>query len=79
MTQQLEKPAFVICIDNDGYPASLERCKVYRLMPDAKAAEHRMVRVVDESGEDYLYPETRFVKIELPRQAMAAFPPATAA
>ncbi len=79
MTQELENAAFVICIDNDGYPASLERCKVYRLVSDAKAAEHRMLRVVDESGEDYLYPETRFVKIVLPRRAVAAFQPATAA
>lgn len=79
MTQKLDDAAFAICIDNDGYPASLERCKVYRLMPDPKAAEHRMVRVIDESGEDYLYPEARFVKLEIPRQARAAFPPATAA
>ena len=52
---------FVICIDNSGYEASLERRKLYALIPDEAAAEHHQLRVTDESGESYLYPETCFV------------------
>ncbi|HUQ32055.1 MAG TPA: hypothetical protein VM095_08040 [Pyrinomonadaceae bacterium] len=58
---------FVICIQNDGYPASLELWKVYRIVPDEKAARHQLIRVIDESGEDYLYSETYFVPIKLPQ------------
>jgi len=64
---------FVVCIKNDGYSASLELFKIYRLIPDARAEEHGLVRVVDESGEDYLYPADYFAPIELPeiiKQAM---------
>jgi hypothetical protein len=58
---------FVICIQNEGYPASLELWKVYRVLPDEKAAKHQLVRVVDESGEDYLYSESYFASINLPQ------------
>ncbi len=58
---------FAICVQNEGYPASLELWKVYRVLPDNKAAKHQLVRVVDESGEDYLYDQKSFVKIELPK------------
>ena len=64
---------FVVCIDNEGYPASLEVRKVYQCLPDSSAAKHHLIRVIDESGEDYLYPETRFVQIGLPQRAIAAF------
>ncbi len=57
----------VICIDNEGYPASLERRKIYRALRDDAAAEHGMIRVIDESGEDYLFPEKLFVPLELPK------------
>ncbi|MBI4312464.1 MAG: hypothetical protein HY681_11890 [Chloroflexi bacterium] len=57
---------FVICIRNEGYPVSLERRKLYRIIPDAEAAKRRQLRVVDESGEDYLYPEDLFVRVKLP-------------
>ena len=57
---------FVVCVKNDHYPASLELFKIYRLIPDARAEEHGMLRVIDESGEDYLYPADYFVLIELP-------------
>ena len=66
---------FVICIRNDGYPASLEPCKVYRVIADSDALVHQMVRVIDESGEDYLYPQDRFVAIDLPRAAAVVFAP----
>jgi hypothetical protein len=58
---------FVICIENKGYPASLELWKVYRVLTDEKAAKHQLIRVIDESGEDYLYSERWFVPIKLPQ------------
>lgn len=63
---------FAICIQNEGYPASLELWKVYRVLPDEKAAKHRLIRVVDESGEDYLYSEDYFVRIQLPQSVEEA-------
>ena len=56
----------VVCIDNDGYPASLELHKIYRALPDADAATHGDLRVVDESGEDYLFPASAFAPIQVP-------------
>jgi hypothetical protein len=66
------KHHFAICVQNEGYPASLELWKVYRVLPDEKAAKHGLVRVVDESGEDYLYTESWFVPIKLPQAAEKA-------
>jgi hypothetical protein len=63
---------FVVCVQNEDYPASLELWKIYRMLPDEKASKHKLVRVVDESGEDYLYPETYFVPIKLPQAAEEA-------
>jgi hypothetical protein len=60
---------FAICIDNAGYPASLELHKVYRVLPDDRAERDDYIRVIDESGEDYLYPAASFVPIELPPPA----------
>ncbi len=57
---------FAICIQNAEYAASLERRKIYQILPDEDAARHQLVRVIDESGEDYLYPANYFVPIELP-------------
>jgi len=57
---------FVICVDNEGYPASLERWKVYRSLPDREADAHNLLRVIDESGEDYLYAKSLFRPIDLP-------------
>lgn len=57
---------FVVCIDNEGYEASLERRKIYLALPDAGAEKRGHIRVVDESGEDYLYPKAMFVAVELP-------------
>ena len=56
---------FVVCLKNRGYEASLERRKIYRVLPDPDAAKHRQIRVIDESGDDYLYPENFFAPIEL--------------
>ncbi len=64
---------FMICVDNEGYEASLELRKVYRIKADARAREQDLVRVVDESGEVYLYPLDRFVAIKLPKAAERSF------
>ncbi len=56
---------FVVCLRNKGYEASLERHKIYQALPDTDAAKHHQIRVIDESGEDYLYPENYFAPIEL--------------
>jgi len=63
---------FAICVQNEGYPASLELWKVYRVLPDDKATRHQLIRVVDESGEDYLYDQSWFVPIKLPQAAKEA-------
>jgi hypothetical protein len=68
---------FAICIQNEGYPASLELWKVYRVLPDEKAAKHQLIRVIDESGEDYLYSESSFVPIKLPQAVEKAMLAAT--
>lgn len=60
------RPRFAVCIDNTGYPSSLERYKIYRVLPDEEAARDGDIRIVDESGEDYLYHATCFVTIEVP-------------
>ena len=64
---------FVICIWNRGYEASLELRKIYQAIPDTAAERHRLVRVIDESGEDYLYPGEFFIPIELPKAIEKAF------
>lgn len=56
---------FVVCIDNADYPASLERCKIYQKLLDQQAEQRQYIRVIDESGEDYLYPQTLFIPITL--------------
>ena len=58
---------FAVCVDNRGYPASLELHKIYRVLPDEDAAAEGDIRVIDESGEDYLYSANRFVEIEPPQ------------
>jgi len=58
---------FAVCINNSGYPASLELHKIYRVIPDEDAAADGDIRVIDESGEDYLYPASRFVEVKLPQ------------
>ena len=67
MRLQNSTTKFVICINNEDYPASLELRKIYRTLPDARAARHGLVRVIDESGEDYLYPTDYFAPIKLPQ------------
>jgi hypothetical protein len=57
---------FMICVDNRGYKSSLETRKIYEVLTDKAADQHRQLRVVDESGEDYLYPENFFAPVTLP-------------
>jgi len=63
---------FVVCINNDEYPASLELHKIYRTLPDSDAEQDGDLRIIDESGEDYLYPAKWFVFINLPYEAEAS-------
>jgi hypothetical protein len=58
---------FVVCIRNDEYPVSLEPRKIYQVIADPDAAAHGHIRVIDESGDDYLYPAEYFLEVELPR------------
>ena len=62
----------VVCVDNEGYRASLEKRKIYIALRDAAAEKHGLVRVVDESGEDYLYPKAFFHAIALPQYVRKA-------
>jgi hypothetical protein len=66
--KELKKTAlkFAVCVNNSAYPASLELHKIYRVLPDEDAALDGDLRVIDESGEDYLYPAKRFVPIAVP-------------
>jgi hypothetical protein len=59
-------PKFVICISNSGYEASLELRKLYEVVSDSIAEKHGQIRIIDESGEDYLYPPSLFVRVDLP-------------
>lgn len=68
-----KRDRFVLCVRNDSYEASLEPRKIYRVVDDAKAEARALVRVIDESGEDYLYPAEFFVPIEVPEKAALAF------
>lgn len=56
---------FVVCIDNEGYPEALELRKLYRVLSDSTAAKVNFLRVIDESGEDYLYPKSFFAPVRL--------------
>jgi hypothetical protein len=62
----------VVCIDNDGYATSLEKRKIYVVLRDAASEKHDLLRIVDESGEDYLYPKASFRSIALPQAVKKA-------
>jgi hypothetical protein len=62
----------VVCVDNEGYPASLEKRKIYVALADQTADKHALVRIVDESGDDYLYPKSFFREIALPQSVKKA-------
>ena len=75
MKRRRPNERYLLCVRNDGYPASLLTRRLYEQLPDVAAEAHGLVRVIDESGDDYLYPEKLFASVELPRpilQAIAA-------
>jgi hypothetical protein len=75
MKQQSSAAHFAVCLDNEGYGASLEVGKLYRVIPDEEAPAHGYVRVVDESGEDCAFSANRFYPVKLPlavEQALSA-------
>lgn len=61
---------FVVCVANEGHEASLEIRKIYAKLPDPTAESHGQVRIVDESGEDYLFPAALFAEIRLPAETL---------
>ena len=63
---------YVICIENSDYPVSLEKRKIYEVLPDPVATKTDQIRVIDESGEDYLYPAKLFVDAKLSKETQAA-------
>jgi len=67
-----EQKHFAVCVRNEEYEASLELRKIYEVLEDSEAAKHQMIRVVDEEGEDYLYPASWFLSIELPQDVEQA-------
>jgi hypothetical protein len=71
MGQHSEKRAFMLCIENKDCE-DLERRKIYQVLSDDEASKEGYVRVIDESGEDYLYPESYFILLQLPREAQEA-------
>ena len=66
MTHNQTINSYVLCINDGGYPESLEVRKVYAVLPDERAAMNNYIRVIDETGEDYLYPANFFVSLKLP-------------
>ncbi len=71
--KNINEQPFAICLCNEGYPASLDVRKIYQILPDAEAAKHHQLRVIDESGEDYLYPDDYFAFVNLPENAKQVF------
>ena len=67
-----QKKGFVVCVRNTGYPASLELRKIYQALADPEAETHGLLRVIDESGEDYLYPRKFFLSLDLPQPVESA-------
>jgi hypothetical protein len=72
MEDETTQPRFAICISNAGYPDDLKVRTVYHILPDESAARSNYMRIVDETGEDYLYPAAYFVFIDVPPEAAEA-------
>jgi hypothetical protein len=66
MKKKSKRTVFAVCINNTGYPASLEAGKLYQVVPDAEAEKHGLIRVIDESGEDYGFSSERFFVLDVP-------------
>ena len=72
MTESNHERRFAVCVRNEGYEASLELHKIYRVLPDLEGEREGDIRVIDESGEDYLYPVEWFVSIEVPESVQVS-------
>ena len=72
VTDSLSRKKFALCLRNDGNPASLEVFKVYRVVSPRAKDDPQDIRIIDESGEDYLYPRENFLPIKLPSRALQA-------
>jgi len=70
--KKINSRQLVICIRNEDYPASLEKRKIYEAIPDPDAVKYNQIRIIDESGEDYLYPEEYFIPVTLPKNVKEA-------
>jgi hypothetical protein len=77
MKRKNSNPLFAVCINNSEYPASLELHKIYRVLADEDAEQDGDLRVIDESGEDYLYPADYFMMVELPLEVQRVLLQAT--
>jgi hypothetical protein len=73
MTKKTIKPRFAVCASNENCD-DLEVWKIYRVLPDDNAAREHFLRIVDEAGEDYLYPASRFVLVDLPQAVVKRLP-----
>ena len=72
MNRKNHSPRFAVCVNSKGYEVSLEPRKIYRVLPDPGAAKHGYLRVIDETGEDYLFDAARFLPIAIPRPMQRA-------
>ncbi len=72
MSTRTARPKYVVCVENADYPVSLELHKIYRTLPDEDALANGDLRIVDESGEDYLFPASAFVAISLPERVRSS-------
>jgi hypothetical protein len=73
MARRSPKALYVVCISNRGYQAALVSRRIYQSLPDPEAAKRSLIRVVDETGEDYLYPSKMFVAIDIPQAVEKTF------
>lgn len=71
MAKESKEQSFALCIENEECE-DLEKRKIYRVLPDDKAAKEGYLRIIDESGEEYLYPDSYLILVELPREAQDA-------
>ena len=76
-THRTQSKTYAVCLGNNGYEASLVVRRIYELIPDAQSEQRGLLRVVDESGEDYLFPAELFARIELPDSVKQRFALAT--
>lgn len=72
MKRRRQNLQYLLCVKNEGYPASLLVRRLYEEVSDAGAEEHGLVRIIDESGEDYLYPRKFFVALDIPKPVARA-------